>query len=310
MIKLGFTYFVPHENSGISPFPFRRGGLWAQAQISPVAGPGGSPAPVVSAPAAPAAPVPPDTVVAEVDGKKYTAAEVDNLMKLFPPQQQASIRSDPKRAFGLLMLMRHLAEEAEKAKLDQQSPMKETLEFGRLNALSSAELNEVRNQQVKVTPDDEMKFYKEHPDRFREAKVRVIYVAFSPPSAKADAAGKKPRSEAEAKAKIEELKGQIDGGADFGKLARENSDDKESAGKDGDFGMIRPSSAYPEAVKTAVFALKAGQVSAPVRQPNGFYLLRVDSVTTQPYDQIRTLIYDELEAEGLQRMVGSPAEAL
>src|ERR1700685_3831335 len=60
-------------------------------------------APSVNAPAAPAppatatppAPLPPDTVVAEVDGKKYTAAEIDKLIQMLPPQYQQAAKTQP-----------------------------------------------------------------------------------------------------------------------------------------------------------------------------------------------------------------------
>ena len=59
--------------------------------------------------------IPPDTVVAEVDGKKYTAAQVDKLMDSFPPQMQNAIKSDLKRALNYVLTMHYLAAEAEKA---------------------------------------------------------------------------------------------------------------------------------------------------------------------------------------------------
>jgi parvulin-like peptidyl-prolyl isomerase len=43
-----------------------------------------------------------------------------------------------------------------------------------------------------------------------------------------------------------------------------------------------------------VFALKAGQVSDPVRFPSGFYLFRLEEMATQPYDQVRDQIFMEI----------------
>ncbi len=278
------------------------GGLLAQVQVSPATPSVSSPQ---AAPPAPTATISPDTIVAEVDGKKYSAGEVEKVMALFPAQMQPAARKDPQRALGFILMMRHLADEGEKANLDKQSPLKETLEYGRMTALSQAEINQVRNTDVKVEMEDEQKFYKEHPERFQEAKVRVIYIAFSAvPGAKPDA-GKKTLTEAEAKAKIEELRKKIEGGADFGKLAKENSDDKESAIKDGDFGIIKRASRYPEPIKAAIFALKTGQVSEPVRQPNGYYLFRSDSVTTAAYNDVRTQIFDELKQKGFDEWMKS-----
>ncbi|MBV8817181.1 MAG: peptidylprolyl isomerase, partial [Acidobacteriaceae bacterium] len=230
------------------------------------------------------------------DGKKYTAAQADEMIGALPPQVQVLFKRDPKQGLGFILLMRHLAAEAEKNKLDQQSPLKETLEYTRLQLLQQAEVNQVRNIELNVQPDDEMKYYKAHPDQFQEARVKVIYIAYS--NAKPADGAKKSLTESEAKEKIEDLRKQIAGGADFAELARTNSDDKESASKGGDFGVIKRGSSYPDAIKNAVFALKPGQVSEPIKQPNGYYLLRTESVSNQPYEQIRTQIYDLLKQQG------------
>jgi peptidyl-prolyl cis-trans isomerase C len=215
---------------------------------------------------------------------------------VFPPQYQRQVRSDLARAVTYALTMRYLAAEAEKNHLQDQSPLKETLEYQRMTALSQAEINQIRNIDIRVLPTDEEKYYKEHPDQYQEAKVKVIYVAFSavPPKNPAPDA-KKTLTEAEAKTKIENLRKQIEAGADFGKLAKENSDDKDSAAKDGDFGLIKKNSPYPEAIKKAVFEMKPGQISEPLKQPNGFYLVRLEESHTLPYEQVRVQINEELK---------------
>src|SRR5260370_15812646 len=89
------------------------------------------------------------------------------------------------------------------------------------------------------------------------------------------------------------------GGADCGKLASESHGAKPSAVKDGDFGIMKQSSTYPEPIKAAVFGLKQGEVSQPVRQPNGFYLIRVDEVIVQPFQEVFSEIYQAVKQERL-----------
>ena len=246
-------------------------------------------APAVKAPAE-IAPIAPDTVVAEVNGKKYTAADLDKLIAILPPQYQPVARAQP-QMLGQVFLMQRLAEDAEKAGLDQKAPYKEQLEMQRMQMLSTAELSEVNNT-MKITQEDEQKYYQDNLDKFKEVKVRVIHIGFKSaparpapaPQAEAAAGGDKPLTEAEAKAKIEDVAKQIQAGADFGKLARDVSDDKASAAKDGDFGVIKQDSAYPPAIKSAVFALKQGEVSAPIRQPNGFYLIRAEEIQQSSFN--------------------------
>ncbi len=265
----------------------------------------GTPAPPAQpapAPETPPAPITPDTVVAEVDGKQLTAKEADQILASLPPQYQQSARLQPDRTLSMLFMFRYLAAEAEKANLDKRSPLKDNLEFQRMTLLYQAEINEYKNK-IAITPEDQQKLYKDSQDRFKQAKVKVIHISFSATPDKPGPDGKKMMSEEEAKAKVDELRKQILAGGDFGKLARENSDDKTSAAKDGDFGTISHNSPYPEPVKTAVFALKEGQVSEPVKQANGFYLIRLESVTTQPFDEVRTQINEELRQTHLNEWI-------
>jgi peptidyl-prolyl cis-trans isomerase C len=294
--------------------------LYGQAQEPVKVTPG---TPAVKAPAAPAPPVvatppppvSPDTVVAEVDGKKYTAAEMDKIIAMLPAQYQQMAKTQP-QLLGQVFLMQRLSADAEKAGLDQKAPYKEQLEMSRMQVLSTAELSDVNNT-MKVDQEDEQKYYKDNPDKFKEVKVRVIYVAFTPNSAKTPPTDDKKTppengktvTEAEAKAKIEDLAKQIQAGADFGKLAREQSDDKTSAAKDGDFGVVKQDSAYSQAIKTAVFALKQGELSMPIRQPNGFYLIRAEEINQQPFNDARAQITQAVKQAKFQEwMKGMQAQ--
>jgi parvulin-like peptidyl-prolyl isomerase len=238
--------------------------------------------------AIPPAPVAPDTVVAEVDGKKITAAEMDKIIDAFPPANQQALRARP-QILSQVFMMRKLEEDAEKAGVDKQSPYKEQLEINRLQVLATAEMTQVGNT-IPLSEDEKMKYYKDNPAKFKEVKVRVIYVAFNPNPTKPPADGKKLPTEAEAKAKIEDLAKQIQGGADFGKLARENSDDQASAAKDGDYGTIKSDSPYPQTIKNAVFGLKQGELSAPLREPSGFYLMRAEEISQEPYNDVQVQV--------------------
>jgi len=235
-----------------------------------------------AAPVTPPPPVPPDTVVVEVDGKKITAAELDKLIAGFPPNNQQALRARP-QLLSQVFLMQRLSEDAEKEGLDKQSPYKEQFEAYRLQLLSTAELTKINNS-LPVSREDQQKYYNDNPEKFKEVKVRVISVKFDSTPGKAPADGKKLPTESEAKAKIEDLAKQIQGGADFGKLARENSDDQTSAAKDGDFGVITQDSSYPKPIKDAVFAMKQGELSAPIKQPGDFYLIRAEELSEQPFN--------------------------
>jgi len=279
--------------------------LYSQTPPAPQVTPGTPAPPQVQAPppAAPAAPIAPDTIVLEANGKKYTKAEIDKLVDTLPPQVQQNARMQP-QVLGQLFVYQRLAADAEKDGLDKLEPWKSAIEFQRMQTLANAQLTTHSNT-IQVTTEDQQQYYKDHADKYRQAKVRVIYISFNPAPDKAGAAASKLPTEAAAKAKIEDLRKQILAGADFGKLARENSDDTTSAAKDGDFGIIKRGSNYPDAVKNAVFALQAGQVSEPVRQPNGFYLIRVDDLSMQSFDEVSMQIFQEVKQQRFNEWVGS-----
>lgn len=81
-------------------------------------------------------------------------------------------------------------------------------------------------------------------------------------------------SDAQAKAKVDELAKRAAAGEDFAKLAKEFSNDPSSAENGGDLGFAGPG-VYDPAFETALFALKQGQVSAPVKSAYGWHLIKL-----------------------------------
>jgi peptidyl-prolyl cis-trans isomerase D len=86
--------------------------------------------------------------------------------------------------------------------------------------------------------------------------------------------GKPASEEAAIKAKGESLLKQIKGGADFAKLAKENSEDPGSAANGGDLGeWITHGQMVPEFDK-AIFALKPGETSDLVKTMYGYHIVQ------------------------------------
>ncbi|MGB9605140.1 MAG: peptidylprolyl isomerase [Bryobacteraceae bacterium] len=253
-------------------------------------------------PAAPAA-IKPETVVAMVDGKPVTAAELQGLYRTVGPQVQQNAARDPVAFLRQYAMLKRLSELAEKQKLDQQSPYREALAAGRMQILYQAAIQHTY-ENIPVSPDDQKKFYEANHDRWVQARVKVIYIPFSEnPSA---AAGpKKPLSESEARAKAENIVKQLRAGADFLKMVREHSEDPTSAAKDGDFPPISKSDQIPDSIKQAVFALKKGEISDPVRAPNGFYIFRAEEITVKPYDAVKDEIFNEIKLARLREVLDS-----
>ncbi len=247
--------------------------------------------------------VAPDTVVATVDGKPVTAAELQGLYRTVGPQVQQNAARDPAAFLRQYAMLKRLSDYAEKQKLDQQSPYREALAAGRMQILYQAAIQHTY-ENIPVSPEDQKKFYEANHDRWVQARVKVIYIPFSDNPAAA-AGEKKPLSEKEARAKAESIVKQLRAGADFVKMVREHSQDPTSAEKDGDFPPISKSDQIPDAVKQAVFALKKGEISDPVRAPNGFYIFRAEEITTKPYEAVKDEIFNEIKLARLREFLDS-----
>jgi peptidyl-prolyl cis-trans isomerase C len=260
-------------------------------------------APPQQAPAGPPPELPnlPDTaVVAEFeDGSKMTMGEMRKWIQALPPESQPMAMRDPSAWLEGWERMYQMAKLAEKDKLDQTSPVKEQLEFQRMYVLAQTEMsNKLRTQMVEG-PAIAQEYEANKEKQFKQVKVNAIYIAFND----------KGFTEAQAKAKADKLLAQLRKGADFAKLARENSDDETSRSKDGYFATISPSDNIPDALRNAVFSLKQGETSEPVRQPNGFYILRAEQISYRPLSEVRDVIFTQLQQKQFQAWLDGMAHS-
>jgi peptidyl-prolyl cis-trans isomerase C len=250
-------------------------------------------------PPKPAAPanlmtLPASTLVATIDGQKILAGDLQAVLRAFDPQQQKVRLADLRTFLDQFALMMRLSGMAEKAGLDKKTPLKEQMAYNRLVALAQAQLNEAQNG-VFVSPEEARKFYDDNPDLYTQARIKLIYIPFSPnASAPRDPAAKAVLSESEAKAKAEKLYADLQTGADFVKMVKENSGDPTSVAKDGDYTPIRKSDQIPAEIKNAVFALKPSEVARPIRQPNGFYIIRLEGIDKESYASVEKKLTGEL----------------
>jgi parvulin-like peptidyl-prolyl isomerase len=266
----------------------------------------GAGVPVAGAQTAPPAPaasalqipnLPDETIVAKFDdGTTFTMGDFKKYYQVLPPSNQQMALRDRKEFLHQWALFRKLAKQAEEQKLDEQSPYKEAAEYARMQVLIQARINEALNSAT-VEPAETLRYYDAHKEKYKQVRVKAIYITFGDTAGAQSSKLKKPLTEDEAKAKAAKLLAEIRAGADFVKLVKEHSEDVTSKAKDGDFATLRPSDNIPDAFRGAVFALKQGEVSEPLRQAGGFYLLRAEEVTYRPLAQARDEIYEQLKQE-------------
>ncbi len=151
---------------------------------------------------------------------------------------------------------------------------------------------------------DPKAYYDSHPNDFDQFKLSGIFVAFSPPGTPAAANSPTNRTEEAARQKADDIEKKIKAGGDFTALARTESDNQQLAAKGGDLGTVTSGDqGLPADIKTAIENLQTGQVSEPVRLPNGFFILKVDNRSKLPFEQARASIVQRLQNEKNQAAV-------
>lgn len=119
-------------------------------------------------------------------------------------------------------------------------------------------------------------------------------------------------TEAQAKAKIEEIKQKAKSG-DFAKLAAQYSEDQGSKAKGGDLGTFGKGNMVPE-FETAAFSQKIGEVGEPIKSLYGYHLIKVNERKEgglQPFEKVQLSIAQKLLAtEAYEKEITTLEQAL
>lgn len=104
----------------------------------------------------------------------------------------------------------------------------------------------------------------------------------------------------EKKEDADKIKKELDGGADFSKLAKEKSKDEKTKSKGGEIGFLEFRQLYQKPYLTNAMAMSKGQVSQPIEDEEGFHIIKVINKTNYPpkkYDEVKDAIKEKLVAE-------------
>jgi len=226
-----------------------------------------------------------DDVVARVNGKDITAAEVQVATDVFG-EQLAQIPEAQRRPMivGALIDMHVMADAAKAAGTADSPKYKARMAFLEAQALRNTYVED--ELQGKIS-DDEIK-----------ARYEKDIAGFVPPE-EVHARHILVKTEDEANAVLKQL---ADGG-NFEAIAKEKSQDPGSKDNGGDLGFFAKGQMVPE-FEAEAFALKPGETSTkPVKSQFGYHVIKVEERRTQPVptlDQVREQVIQMVQRDKYQ----------
>ncbi|MDP9361270.1 MAG: peptidylprolyl isomerase [Acidobacteriota bacterium] len=255
------------------------------AQVKPVPA---SPAPVTTTVTAQDS----DPVVISANGITVHKSEFEAALKTLPAEYQSFAQGPGKKQFADDYLrMRLLASEGTKAGLQNDPEVVSQLNLMRENLVATAQLKKI-DSGITLTDAEIEKAYADGAKDSEQVKARHILIA--PKGSPAAQAGKKELTDAEAKAKAEDLRKQILAGANFDELAKKESDDVGSGARGGDLGSFGHGQMVPE-FEEAAFKAKVGEIPPVVKTQFGYHIIKVEAHDAQPLAQVRPTIEKNLK---------------
>jgi len=239
-----------------------------------------------------------DPVVLRVGTARFTASEYRALASTDALRASGIDQPDAVRQFADRVILleqakhHHLERDPAVAARLRRAADAILVEAAMADLASSAQIDEAQLQRQ----------FQAHPGDYDEYQLSHIFVALHPQS---DARRGHDLSEAQALQRADALRRQLDAGTDFAALAARESDDGSTAMDGG-----RLSSTFGRYLADPFVApvqrLAVNQVSAPVRGPDGYHLIRLDAKTEARFDavrgQIEVQLREQAAAQALQQL--------
>ncbi len=226
-------------------------------------------------------------MLAKVGTKEITKSEVEAYAGLYPEQQQALIKADPRMEEVLvrnLVSIMVVSDVAKKKGLEKEPTIRKQIEIMKNEYLARTYIQKEILGKIKLTDKDYEAYYNTHKKEFENpemVRARHILIAVKPNA-----------TEEEKKAalkKAEDILEKAKKGEDFAKLASEYSDDPGSKAKGGDLGFFTAGSMVGK-FEQAAFTLKPGEISPVVETEFGYHIIKVEerkAAEQQPYDAVK-----------------------
>lgn len=237
-----------------------------------------------------------DFIIRSVDLERLVAGQSPDVQKRF--------QDDPEQRVNLvkqLLTQKAVVAKARKEGFDKKPDFKEQLSYVVDDFITREYLAKVVAASAVTREEDLKKYYKEKESTFVILeKIKLRHILLEVSKALKDDERSKVLKRAEAALQ------RVKKGEDFAAVAKDVSEDKDSAARGGELGTISPGSTSSEEFEKAAFALKAGEVSGVVTTPFGFHIIKVDErieKRTASFDEAKEYITGKVRAESENRKV-------
>ena len=234
-------------------------------------------------------------VVGQMGNIEITTTQISSLIAAQIPETRKSFSEQPEALKNLIrneLMRRTVLAEALKAEWDKRSEVLVAMERGKEQAIID---NFVANRSLPPAgfpSEAETKAaYDANIAQFRvPAQIRLAQILIRLPE-NANASEVK-----RALATAQEISTKIDGGANFGELAKQYSQDETSKNIGGELEWVNENLLTPQ-FRTIVASLKGNAASKPVRSPFGYQIVKVvdrKPESTIPFSDVRASIAKNL----------------
>ena len=256
-----------------------------------------------------------DEILAENASVKLTRADYETDLLRVPPEMRPEFAASPKRLtlmLNTLLIDKTLAKEARNAALDRDPEIARRLALEIDRFLAQAMLGKVERDAAADFDKKSTEFlakareiYALNKEKYRAPEqVSASHILFDP--------ARHGGSDA-ALALAKEARAKIVGGADFGKLAAEVSDDPNAKTDGGKLGFFGPKKMDPAFSKAAYDLKNVGDVSEPVQSTFGWHVIRLDGRRPPrdlTFEQASKQIMPELKARYVSDARSAKLEAI
>ena len=252
-----------------------------------------------------------DPVVGKMGNVEIKASDIRRIIDAQPPEvrKQMTGASELDRLVRSELVRQSLLIEARSKGWDKKPDVALMMERARDQALLQMYVSNLARPPAEYPTEDEIrKAYEANRAAFvvpAQFNLAQIFIASPEDADKATAAAAQRKAmELAAKAKAS--------GADFAKLARDNSEQADSAPKGGDLGWVTATQMLPE-TRSVVEKLDKGEVGGPIRTSNGWHIVKLvdrKAASTRSLAEAHDSIANQLRTRRAQEFERGYIEAL